>query len=179
MSSFAQISGRHKAVTLALGLLLLLLNGCGFTLRGADSPMMLDTLVLDAQRPDGIVRTLRQRLETQGVDTRPVQGARPHYRLVLSDERRDARRTTASAGTTGAQYELTLSVELTLLMAGTVIAGPRGLEVQRQQDEDISNLTSSDSERDMLYRDMERELTDEIIAQLRTLPPATGQRAGS
>ncbi|MGM0633360.1 MAG: LPS assembly lipoprotein LptE [Pseudomonadota bacterium] len=154
------------------GLLLLALSGCGFTLRDAGTPLMLDNLTLVSERPDGIVRALRQRLDALGVEVHSggdVAGQR--RALILENETREARRTTTSAGTSGAQYELTLSVDATLSAGDSIIAGPRTLQLRRQQNEDISNLTSSDSEREMLFRDMERELAEQMVEQLRGLPP--------
>jgi outer membrane lipopolysaccharide assembly protein LptE/RlpB len=160
--------------TTLLGLLVIVLGGCGFTLRGAGSPMALNNLALQAERPDGIVRVLRQQLTSLGVNTRPASDGASGYVLIMGNEQREARRTTLNTGTRGAQYELTLSVDATLLVGDTVIAGPRNLQARRAQDEDISNLTSSDGERELLYTDMERELADQIVQQLRTVPPATG-----
>lgn len=160
-----------------LCLLLIMLGGCGFTLRGAGGPMALNSVALEAERPDGVVRALRQQLNSLGVNTRPDSSGESGYTLTLSNEQREARRTTLNTGTRGAQYELTLSVDATLAVGDTVVAGPRNLQVQREQDEDISNLTSSGGERALLYADMERELADQIVQQLRTVqpPPAGGQ----
>lgn len=157
-----------------LCLLLILLGGCGFTLRGTGGPMALNSVALEAGRPDGIVRPLRQQLTSLGVNTRPDNGDATGYTLTLDNEQREARRTTLNTGTRGAQYELTLSVDATLSQGDTVIAGPRSMQVQREQDEDISNLTSSGGERALLYADMERELADQIVQQLRTVQPASG-----
>lgn len=157
-----------------LCLLLIALGGCGFTLRGAGGPMALNSMALEAGRPDGVVRALRQQLTSLGVDTQRDSSDDTGYTLTLNNEQREARRTTLNTGTRGAQYELTLSVDVTLYSDGTVIAGPRSLEAQREQDEDISNLTSSGGERALLYADMERELADRIVQQLRTVQPAAG-----
>lgn len=165
-------AGSIRVVLLCL--LLIALGGCGFTLRGAGGPLPLNSLALEAERPDGIIRPLRQQLTSLGVDTRPDSGDGAGYTLTLSNEQREARRTTLNTGTRGAQYELTLSVDATLAVGDTVVAGPRSLEVQREQDEDISNLTSSGGERALLYADMERELADQIVQQLRTVQPAPG-----
>ncbi|MEX1198095.1 MAG: LPS assembly lipoprotein LptE [Pseudohongiellaceae bacterium] len=158
--------------TTLLCLLLAALVGCGFTLRGAGGPMALNSVSLEAGRPDGVVRTLRQQLTALGVNTQPDRD--DSYTLTLDNEQREARRTTQNTGTRGAQYELTLSVDVTLSLGDNVVAGPRNLEVQRDQDEDISNLTSSGGERALLYADMERELADQIVQQLRTVQPAAG-----
>lgn len=157
-----------------LCLLLITLCGCGFTLRGAGGPMALNSMALEAERPDGVVRALRQQLTSLDVDTQRDSSDDTGYTLTLDNEQREARRTTLNTGTRGAQYELTLSVDVTLSSDGTVIAGPRSLEAQREQDEDISNLTSSGGERALLYADMERELADRIVQQLRTVQPAAG-----
>lgn len=156
-----------------LCLLLIVFGGCGFTLRGAGGPMALSSVTLEAERPDGIVRALRQQLTSLGVNTQP-DSSDTGYSLILSNEQREARRTTLNTGTRGAQYELTLSVDATLAVADTVVAGPLSLQVQREQDEDISNLTSSGGERALLYADMERQLADQIVQQLRTVQPVPG-----
>jgi len=161
-----------------LGLIVALLAGCGFSLRGAGGGgLALQTLALDADRSDGMVRELRQRLQSLGVETRAEPGNDGHYTLTLRNEQRGARRTTLNSGTRGAQYDLSLAVDATLSLGGRVIAGPRSLAVQRQHDEDLSNLTSAGSERELLYEAMERELADQIVQQLRTVPPANGNPA--
>lgn len=158
-----------------LGLALAVLTGCGFSLRGSDGPLRLEAVTLEADRTDGMVRVLHQQLRSLGVETGTTRnGTDDHYTLILRNEQRDARRTTLNTGTRGAQYELVLTVEATLMLDGTVIAGPRTHSVQRQHDEDLSNLTSSGSERNLLYDNMERELADQIVQQLRTIPPVAG-----
>lgn len=157
-----------------LFLLLIVLAGCGFTLRGTNSPIPLNSVILEAERPDGMVRALRQQLTSLGVNTGSENADDTGYTLTLSDEQREARRTTLNTGTRGAQYELTLSVDATLSMGDAIVAGPRRLQVRREQDEDISNLSSSGGERALLYADMERELADQIVQQLRALPRAAG-----
>lgn len=155
---------------LVLLLLTLLVSGCGFTLRGADGSLPMQLLSLEADRSDGAVRALRRQLESLGVTTQPGDDAPDHFLLSLENEEREARRTTVNTGTRGARYELTLAVDVSLSRDGETVAGPVRMEVQRNQDEDVGNLTSSDSERSVLYRDMEQELARRIIQQLRTLP---------
>ncbi len=171
MTAQVQVLRRYVGPFLRSGMLLLALSGCGFSLRDAGTPLMLDNLTLVSERPDGIARELRQRLDALGVEVHASDDDGQLRALILENETREARRTTTSAGTSGAQYELTLSVDATLSAGDNIIAGPRTLQLRRQQNEDISNLTSSDSEREMLFRDMERELAEQMVEQLRSLPP--------
>ncbi len=161
-STFRSLAGR----TLSVLLLALLLVGCGFQLRGVGATADIEPLYLATIRETRIFDALRRNLEVSGVDVldAPDPG---HWRLVLLDEQEEERVVSVTERGLAADFELTLELRYQLEDAdGELLIPPETATVSRVYRQDPDNLAGSSRERELLRREMDLELAQQIIRRV-------------
>ena len=81
----------------------------------------------------------------------------------MGDERLDRRAVSVNSRARAAQYELSLSTQLTLSVASTVVLDAVEVSVQSEYFEEIENLAGTQDEITLLTQEMRRSLVLQII----------------
>lgn len=172
LTGSALLLQRLRVQALLLVLLLLLLSGCGFQLRGLyDIPESLSQVALLSSSSDTqLERTLGKALEANGVQI----SSQAVYRIELLDQRFQRRTLSLDSSARASEYELrgdvtfrvTNQQEEELLPARTLIS-------ERSYNVDSSNITASDSQEPVLRQQIHQDLAQQIMRQyIRLRPPA-------
>lgn len=154
---------------LFLGVIVLLLSGCGYHLRGADRaglPDSLRTVYLQAPPFSELTNALRLRLESSG--SRIVEGPDADVAVVsLSGERFDQGLITLSGDGRSREYQLTYQVQLAV--RGAARMAPQRVSLVRSYLGDERDRLGQAEQQELLRVEMARELADQIVYRLRAL----------
>jgi len=155
-------------------LLLLILQACGFSLRSGEQTIPgLDSLQLTAAANSPLSAVVARRLEEAGVLVALENGeASVAHRLVLEAEEIRRIAVTASSRARGAEYRVSMSVNMRLLRDGALLHGPEQLQVERRHNEDTANLAGSAAELQHLHEEMREALATQLLRRLRSLTAA-------
>lgn len=146
----------------------LLIAGCGFQLRGTGVDNVdLSQLYLTTMRPDSVIyREIRQNLEADGVT---VTESAP-YHLQLLDERTERTAVSYTGRATAAEMEVRSSVTFIITDSqGRPLVGPETLSTQRVYVNDRNNVVGTNEEEALLQREMQRDLTRQLLFRLSSL----------
>ena len=146
--------------------LVLLLNGCGFALRGPDliAPRY-QALVLDIEQPRSeLARLLRQRLQVANIAVESA--ASPVPVLTVRNERSGSRPISINPRARAAQYQLRLSVDVVIRQGEQELLPPTTLRVERNYFEDIANIAGNRDEVALITSEMHRELVNQLLSRL-------------
>ena len=165
--------------TLLLLALAGLVSACGFSLRGSDNVSgHIPELQLNLQQPNSdLSRRLRRELESARVSYRPVDLSVPDPAvpiLTLDAEQFTSRPVTVNPRARAAQYELSLSVSVTVHWQGQAVLGPETLTTERLFYENIETITGNLEEMQTLQGDMQQELLSQLMRRLAALDPQAG-----
>lgn len=154
-----------------------LVAGCGFHLRGAGGPGVEVPVHLTAERDTALVRSLGRGLEAAGVTLLDERSADSLHLHVL-DEREEERTVSVTDRARVSEYELVLEVRFEIAGADDrTLVEPRWVGVQRIYRVDRDNLAGSGRERELLRREMEIDLSQQVARSLsavgRTAPANT------
>lgn len=154
--------------TAVIILLPVVLNSCGFTLRGGNSiSSSFSGLALDLDQPNSeFSRLLRRSLQVAGVDTSLSASSPDSAVLRVSNERLVNRAVTVNPRARAAQYELRLSVDIAIERANASILAPQTLTVERTYFEDIANIAGTRDEVEIITNEMRRDLVDQLLRRL-------------
>ncbi|MDR2212987.1 MAG: LPS assembly lipoprotein LptE [Pseudomonadales bacterium] len=154
---------------LVLIVFVLLLGGCGFTLRGAaDLPPQLRTLYLESSDMDSeLLRELRRALQGNGVAVSADAGE--VYSLGIGAEERSERVVSVNVNARAGEYELTLEVPWQLRQGATVVAGPERLSSSRSYLADPENAVAKSQEAEQILREMRQDLSRQLLRRLQAL----------
>lgn len=161
----------HKAIPtirlVSLLLLALVLGSCGFALRGSDAvSASFRELVLNLEQPNSELGRLVQRsLESAGVDTHPAPGASVAT-LNLGSEQLISRPVSVNPRARAAQYDIRLSVPVSLVRAGEFLITEQNLMVERRHFEDIANIAGNREEVEIIAAEMRRDLVNQLMRRL-------------
>jgi len=152
--------------------LLLLLQSCGFQLRGsADLPEVMARTYLDMpDRYGEFGRALERTLSGNGVS---IQGSPQNASAILKVTTARFQRTAASfAGTARIrEYRLSFIVDFYLQsMDGKKISNSRHVEIFRDYSFDEQEILAATREEEFLRRDMEAAMVREVLRRLEELP---------
>ena len=153
-----------------LVLLLSLLSGCGFALRGtANLPEALQTLQLaSVDANSDLQRELNRALRNAGVEIVDTASA---YRLGLGLETITERTLSVNSNARAGEYELDLGVQFQLSQGGSMVLGPEALHVKRVYLTDPENAVAKSEEAELIRAEMRRELAQQILRRLQTVAP--------
>lgn len=158
---------------LATLLLTLMVSGCGWHLRGAGMiPEGLDTLYVVSNDPDGkLSRDLGRALESAGVEV-PASAVDSELTLVILRERSSVRVATVSEQARVSEQELTEQAEFMIVdKNGETVLPLSTVSVERVFEYDESNVLATQDERELIRREMRRDLISQILNRLRQLAP--------
>lgn len=157
--------------TIALAAALLVLNGCGYSLRGGDAlSASFSELQFASEQPNSeLARLLRRSLEGAAVDVTVVSlsEAGPDKALLgISNEQLVSRPVTVNPRARAAQVELRLSVDMALMLDEKVLLAPETLFVERTYFQDVENISGNQEEAEIIAAELRRELSNQVLRRL-------------
>lgn len=157
----------------ALLLLSLLLNGCGWHLRGMDSHQGPGALhLVPEERFSALTLAMREAMRLSGVGDE----AGAQLQLHLGREELEKRVVAVTSIGSPAQYEMSLSARYSYKILGeSRVTLPQTLSVERVFDFDPSSTVAKREEENTLLEEMRRDLARRILQQARyqQLPPTS------
>lgn len=154
---------------LILSCISLVLNSCGFSLRGSDVlSSKFQVIQLDIEQPNSeFSRLLRRSLEVADVTIEALRLTDSDAPvLVVSNEQRVSRPITVNPRARAAQYEMRLSINIALGSSDKTLISPQTLIVERIYFEDIANIAGTQEEIEIITAEMRRELVNQLMRRL-------------
>lgn len=147
----------------------LLLAACGFQLRQAQ-PMHFDTLHI-TPATDSIALALSRRIGEHGVEHITAPHTADMQLDILANHRNREILSLSSAGKVS-EYQITQTLQITLHnRAGEVRIAPATLSATREYTYDDAVLLAKHEEENMLWKDIEKDLVEQIISRLQAVRP--------
>jgi LPS-assembly lipoprotein len=146
-----------------------LLSACGFQLRGTgDTHFALTELDLSARNAYGeTVKQVRKALENNQVK---VTNSAP-FHLVLARENSQQRTVSYARNSTGAEIELTNTLDYEIRGENNLLLLQNQVEVQSVYSQDQNNITGSGQEAAQLTQEMRRSLVQKLAQNLQMITP--------
>ena len=157
----------------ALVILLGFLTSCGYSLRTNQLiEGSLDTIHLTLSQPNSeFSRILRRNLEL--ADVQVINSIESHqensnlpHELLIGGEEISTRPITINSRARAAQYEMRLSIEITLRVNETFLIESEALFVDRIYFEDIENITGNQEEIRIITSEMRQNLVSQVMRRL-------------
>ena len=150
--------------------LALLLQCCGFALRGSDAiSANFATLALDLQQPQSeLSRLLQRSLDMADVELATRADARDSDMplLVVANERVSNRPVSINPRARASQVEIRLSIDITLTRADVDLIPTETLMVDRTYFQDIENIAGNQEEVQIITAELRRELVNQLMRRL-------------
>jgi len=164
---------RRIASTLALAVLLSL-TACGFTLRGTGQSASLpfQTVFLGVADNSPLGTELKRYLRASKVDVVTDKKAAQAFIEILAEGRQ---KTVQSLNTQGRIREYALFYRMTFQVknaAGAVLLAPTEIVLKRDISFNESQVIAKEKEEELLYRDMQSDLVQQILRRLAAIKPA-------
>ena len=157
----------------ALVILLAFLTSCGYSLRTNQLiEGSLDTIHLTFSQPNSeFSRILRQNLELADVKViNSIESQQAHsnltHELSIGGEEISTRPITINSRARAAQYEMRLSIEITLRVNETFLIESEALFVDSIYFEDIENITGNQEEIRIITSEMRQNLVSQVMRRL-------------
>ena len=157
----------------ALVILLGILTSCGYSLRTNQLiEGSLDTIHLTFSQPNSeFSRILRRNLELADVKViNSIESQQAHsnltHELSIGGEEISTRPITINSRARAAQYEMRLSIEITLRVNKTFLIESEALFVDRIYFEDIENITGNQEEIRIITSEMRQNLVSQVMRRL-------------
>ena len=157
----------------ALVILLGFLTSCGYSLRTNQLiEGSLDTIHLTLSQPNSeFSRILRRNLELADVKViNSIESQQAHsnltHELSIGGEEISTRPITINSRARAAQYEMRLSIEITLRVNKTFLIESEALFVDRIYFEDIENITGNQEEIRIITSEMRQNLVSQVLRRL-------------
>lgn len=160
------------AYALVLSVVVILITGCGFKLRGLmDSPSWLSSIAIDIQDVhQDLAFALKENFKALGIPVVPPSSGQ--YLLVVEKDESQQQITSVSASTTPRQYQLHYRVTYSLLKAnGEPIISSNSILVSRQLTVNNNRILGSNFEEMLSYKEMRKEAAMQIVNRLGSLKP--------
>ena len=180
MPSVARLAGwrglgqtlRMNRLPLLAVLLVLVLSGCGFHLRDAlVLPENIDRIKVESRDPySALVSSLERSIARAGAAVVAADGsaeARSAATLRISSERWASTPLSVDQFGRAQEYTLRYAVVFSLLSAeGDVVVPQQAVEMSRDYISSPTESTGTDTERELLTREMQREMTASILRRI-------------
>ncbi len=153
---------------LASLILIWLLTGCGFHLRGAiDIPEWLDNVsIISRDVNKELVSILKSQLEGYKIDVNSDPSLAKYW-LIINSSSLQQQIVSIGASTNPRQYQLILTIEFMLQTPkGQIIKTPRKVNVSRQLTVNNDRILGSNEEQALLVSEMRRDAAIQIINRL-------------
>ncbi|MBX9913378.1 MAG: hypothetical protein K2Y25_05725 [Pseudomonadaceae bacterium] len=146
-----------------------LLGACGFQLRGTgDSHFALTELDVSARNAYGdTVKQVRRVLESNNVK---VSSGAP-FHLIIAQEDSRQRTVSYARNSSGAEIELTNTLNYEIRGANNLLLLENQLEVQSIYSQDQNNIVGSGQESAQLNQEMRRNLVQKLAQNLQVITP--------
>lgn len=164
----ATAAGRRRLLTGALAAAAWLVAGCGFHLRG---PQALDfaTVHIDLPAETALGAQLRRLIATTGTTRVEEDTARAETRLQILANGRGREILSLTGAGKVREYQLTQTLRFQLLdKGGQPLIPPTALTVRREYTFDDSQVLGKEQEEELLYRDMQNDLVQQLMRRLAT-----------
>lgn len=159
--------------TVSMLLVLINLQSCGYSLRSNYLlEANLESIRLNLSQPNSeFSRILRRNLELAGIDTLISDIPQDNtsnsiHELVVRSEGLSTRPVTINSRARAAQYEMRLSVNLTLQIGEKVLVEPETIFTDRIYFEDIQNITGNQEEVRLITSEMRQDLVFQIMRRI-------------
>lgn len=173
---------RHAGLIrlLGLGLLALLVAGCGFRPAGTlQAGGLAGTRVVDVAGESELARALSRKLDLYGVPE-PADDMGAERVLRLLGEQFERRQVTVTSGALTAEYQLIGTARFELLGAdGRVLIEPRAIRADAIYRRDRSNLLGSSEEERRLREEIRDDLVARILSAVSVVSGSGGTSAGA
>jgi LPS-assembly lipoprotein len=157
--------------------LFILLNNCGFSLRGSDVlSSKFPTLQLNSQQANSeFTRILRRSLraseiniapEIESFSTNPADFNPSLPVLSIANEQVVSRAVTVNPRARASQIEMRLSVDMMLTSDQEFLIPTETLFVERTYFEDVENISGNRGEIEIISTEMRRELINQLMRRL-------------
>lgn len=150
---------------------LLLLSGCGFTLRGSQSgsldPALMQMELHVAGESAEFGRLLQNRLQSYGVSLQD----NALYSLNIGAEQSRERVVSVNSRVRAGEYELTLITNFSLSRAGEDAIGSEILSLSQIYEADPLNAAAKSNEAELIRNELRQALADRIIERLLAFSP--------
>ena len=160
----------NKQIGLIAVLMLVIgLNACGFKLRGSGAlrPEMQQVYITEEYLESNFGRKLNQALQARGA-TVVTNKEQATGILELTEPENNRRLLSVNTLAQARDYLLALTVKLTLKdTQGKAVLSNQKVEVRRELVADPGNVLGSDQEAQRLFAEMEQELVQAILMRLR------------
>jgi len=151
-------------------LILLLVTGCGFTMRGYDATLLspdLQQIQLSFNASNNeLAQVLRRRLTSSGVEIVMDSTA---YKLTIGDEQNLERIISVNRNVRAGEYEITLTASFQLENNGEVVIAREIISVDQIYEADPNNAAAKTNEAELVLDELRQALTEQIIRRLQTL----------
>lgn len=152
----------------------LLLQGCGWHLRGSQPlPAELQTLSLEtANKNSEFTRSLKRSLKSLDVTLVETLADAP-YQLQVSDIKESKRALSITSNARVAEYEITSTLNFSVNgKEGAQLQPSTMLSTERTYLYNSNNATSAFEEEKLLRKEMQRDLIQQIIRRYRAIQPS-------
>ena len=158
---------RNTALRSLLLVLALLVQACGFTLRGNDAIVSgFDNLNLELAQPQSELSALLQRsLRAAGVSLSSKQ-LKTAPTLKVRNEQISTRPVSINPRARASQVELRISVNIALTVGGKPTIPNETLTVVRTYFQDIENIAGNQEEAQVIANELRQELVNQLMRQL-------------
>jgi LPS-assembly lipoprotein len=158
--------------------LTMMLAACGFSLRSNEViSSSYSSLTLNLQQPNSeFGQQLRRSLLNSNValsEIGDLQSSNEIPVLSVSAELVNIQPITVNPLARAAQYEIRLSVVVSLILDGETLMGPEDLSIQRVYLEDTDNITGNLEEAEVIQTEMRRELVNQVLRRMESVEVAT------
>ncbi len=163
-----------KKISGVLCILVGILSGCGFHLRGVESfPSPMRSMMIESKYPNTpAVLNLREKLVTNGIvlTTSPSQAKTI---LELSDLSTSDQAISLLGAGQASTHRLTDTLTYTLREAGTmrILAGPETIQMSRNYNSNASLILSDDYIANDMSKSLQQEVASEIFDRLSRISP--------
>ncbi len=147
-----------------LTLMLLLLSGCGFQLRGAGMEALSELSFTGTNRAPVTFREIREALQVR--DVQIVSSAPGILAVHILDEQSQRRSVATTNVIDAAEYELSLSLSFSISKNGDALVDDAMLIAERVYAVDSANLSGSFEEQTLLMTEMRRELAQKLVRRI-------------
>lgn len=161
----------HFSNLILLVVVVLALGGCGFALRGSNALSgSLPEVQLNLQQPNSEMSLLiRRTLESSGIavsESRDGTFSASVPVLSVGAEQLEVRPITVTPRARAAQYEIRISIEVSLNDSSAAVFGPEDLSVDQTYYENTANITGTQEEIELIQGEMRRQLVSQLIRRL-------------
>jgi LPS-assembly lipoprotein len=149
-----------------------LLSGCGFALRGTTTlPPALQPLHFETVDSNSPIGRAVLRVLTDNKVVLANEPAAEGYRLGIGNESSSERAISVNANARAGEYELTMAVQYQLRQGANIVIAPQALTLSKVYLADPENAVAKNEEAELIRSEMRKELAQQILRRLQAFKP--------